>query len=285
MEANIGKIQAFVLGARTGSFTEAANLMGVTQPSVSRMISSLEDEWELTLFNRHGSYVTLTEDGEAALPFAVQLCTSYQQLNNHISSISGLRYGVLRLAVPSSVATHLLPKPLKHFMHDYPFVRVEINEVTYAKAAELLESDQVEIAFLPEREHDTHYVSTHFESDEYVIVARKGHFPASPACLPLSSLTHERFIVDTETAPLLQKELTHLVQKFQTSNFQSILAMVEAGIGISLMPQLAIGKLDPALEIRHLQDPARRTMYVVHRSEAELSCAARTFLSYLKTTP
>lgn len=282
METNVTKFAAFVLSAKSGSFTDAATELGVSQPTVSRMISGLEDEWGITLFNRHGSYVTLTRDGTSVLPYAAAVCKSFKTMNAYISSLRNLDQGSLRIAAPTSIAAKLLPQPLNKFSQDYPNVCIEICESTYAKAAELLESDQVEIAFMPQAPQDSSYKASYFESDEYVIIAPVGYFPPSPACIPLTSLMNERFIVDKETAPLLQKQLTRTVQKFDTSSFRTILSMVQAGIGISIMPALATDNLDPSLEIRHLQEPARRTIYTVHRAPEKLSATARTFLTYLK---
>lgn len=283
METNVSKFAAFVVSADAGSFTDAAAELRVSQSTVSRMISSLEDEWGLTLFNRHGSYVTLTKDGSLVLPYATQVCKSFKQMNSYIESLQTLDKGTLHIAAPTSVAAKLLPQPLTRFSQDFPNVCIEIYESTYAKTKELLDTDLVEIAFMPEPPKDPSYEATYFESDEYVIIAPVGHFPSSPACLTLTSLMDERFIVDKETAPLLQKQLTRMVQKFDTSSFRSILSMVQAGIGISIMPALAIDQLDPSLEVRHLQEPAHRTIYTVHRRTSELSPTARAFLPYLNT--
>ena len=89
------------------------------------------------------------------------------------------------------------------------------------------------------------------------------------------------FVADTETAPLLQRELRHSNVRCVTSNTTAILAMVEAGLGISLLPSLALEGSDTSLDVRHLETPAWRSMYLVHHHASDLSVAARAFLAAL----
>ena len=97
----------------------------------------------------------------------------------------------------------------------------------------------------------------------------------------MNDLINERFIADTETAPLLQRELTKLQIHCETSDITAILAMVEAGLGVSLLPSLALERAGFDLDVRHLEHPAFRSIYLVRRRTVDLSIAARAFLEYL----
>ena len=90
-----------------------------------------------------------------------------------------------------------------------------------------------------------------------------------------------RFIADTETAPLVQRKLQGPCIRCQTSNIAAILAMVEAGLGVSLLPSLAIERADYDVDVRHLANPAYRTLYLVRRRLTDMGLAARAFLDYL----
>lgn len=281
MESNINKFVAFVTAAETGNFSEAATRLGYTQSTVSRMISGLEQDWHIHLFSRHGNYVTLTKEGAELLGHAQQICRDYRRLCTKVQDMQALEMGTLRIAASTSVIARKLPEPLGNFAHDFPHVKIQICECTYAQALKMLLTDETDIAFIPEPLRREGYQSHLYHTDEFVVVGPFGHFPASPTCIPITTLKNERFIADTETAPLLQQELTNTVQTFDTSDFTAILSMVKQGIGISLLPSLAVEGYEDELDIRHLQDPARRNIYVATHITQELPHPAQKFLTYL----
>ena len=280
MEANIRKFRAFVTSARLGSFTRAAEELGCTQSTVSRMVASLEADWQLRLFLRRGTALALTSDGQAVLEDADRLCRSYDELHRHVESLRRLDSGAVAIAAPSSIVALRLAGPLGAFVRSHPGVQVSIIESTYGEAQSLMEKDGVDIAFVPHPMRAEGLECTPFERDELVIVAPRGHF-AQPGAIPVESLLDEMFVADTETAPLLQRELHHSNVRCVTSNTTAILAMVEAGLGISLLPNLALEGCEDRLDVRHLKTPAWRSMYLVHRRTPDLSATARAFLDAL----
>lgn len=280
VEANIRKFRAFVTSARLGSFTRAAEELGCTQSTVSRMVASLEADWQLRLFLRRSTALALTSDGQAVLEDADRLCRSYDELHRHVESLRRLDSGAVAIAAPSSIVALRLAGPLGAFVRSHPGVQVSIIESTYGEAQSLMEKDGVDVAFVPHPMRAEGLECTPFERDELVIVAPRGHF-AQPGAIPVEPLLDEMFVADTETAPLLQRELRHSNVRCVTSNTTAILAMVEAGLGISLLPSLALEGCEDRLDVRHLKTPAWRSMYLVHRRTPDLSAAARAFLEVL----
>lgn len=138
VEANIRKFRAFVTSARLGSFTRAAEDLGCTQSTVSRMVASLEADWQLRLFHRRGTALVLTSDGEAVLEDADRLCRSYDDLLRHVESLRGLSSGSIAIAAPSSIVALRLAKPLGAFVRSHPDVQVNIIESTYGEAQSLM---------------------------------------------------------------------------------------------------------------------------------------------------
>ena len=268
MEGNIRKFRAFVTSARLGSFTRAAEELGCTQSSVSRMVASLEADLQLRLFLRRGTSLVLTSDGEAVLEDAERLCRSHDDLMRHVESLRGLSSGTVTIAAPSSIVALRLARPLGEFVRRHPGVQVNIIESTYGEAQNLMERDEVDLAFVPHHMRAEGLECTMFERDELVIVAPRGHF-TQPGAIPVESLIDEMF------------ELHLSDVRFVTSNTTAILALVEAGLGISLLPSLALEGGDTRLDVRHLQTPAWRSMYLVHHRPADLSAAARAFLEVL----
>ena len=280
MKGNIRKLRAFVASARVGSFTRAAEQLDCTQSTVSRMVASLEADWGVQLFHRRGTSLVLTSEGQALLDDASRLCRTYDDLFNHVESLHGLDTGSIAIAAPSSIVARRLAKPLGTYVHKHPGIQVNIIECTYGEAESLMERDEVDFAFVPRRMQGEGLESSQFERDELVIVAPPSHF-SKPGAIPIEALVDELFVADTETAPLLQRELRRSNVRCVTSNTSAILAMVEAGLGISLLPSLALEGSSTHLDIRHLETPAWRSMYLVHHRRADLSLAARAFLEIL----
>ena len=109
METNLHKFQAFTSAAYHSSFTVAAEELGCTQSSISRMVASLEKEWDVRLFNRHGGYVSLTPEGKTLLPVAEEVCQAYSKLSNQVNRVSAIEMGNLVIAAPSSFLSRALP--------------------------------------------------------------------------------------------------------------------------------------------------------------------------------
>lgn len=281
MGASVSKIRAFAEAARLGSISRAAEELGVAQSTLSRSVASLEQEWGVRLFDRHGPALALSVDGEWLLGEARAACDAYDALDRRVRGLRSLADGCVSMAAPSSVVAMRLPGPLGRFSAEHPGVEVSINECTYGEAERLLLSGAVELAFIPNRLEDQGYISTVYDKDEIVVVAPRGHFAPEPADIAVEQLLGERFIADTETAPLLQRELKGPCIHCETSNITAILAMVEAGLGVSLLPSLALERTGFELDVRHLRRPTHRVLYLVRRREADLSLAARAFLAYL----
>lgn len=281
MESSVHNIRAFVEAANLGSISRAAEKLGSAQSTVSRSVASLEDEWGVRLFERHGPVLALTDDGERLLGDARNACEAYDLLGRHVSNMGSLEDGSLAIAAPSSVVSLRLPKPLGRFVEDHPGIEIGINECTYGEAERLLIAGEVDMAFIPSKLEGEGFISSAYDKDEIVAVTPPGYFPQVPIEIPVDALLGERFIADTETAPLLQRELKGPCISCKTSNISAILAMVEAGLGVSLLPSLALERTNYDIEVRHLSHPASRVLYLVRRRTTEMSLAARAFLDYL----
>lgn len=281
MGASVSKIRAFAEAARLGSISRAAEELGVAQSTLSRSVASLEQEWGVRLFDRHGPALALSVDGARLLGEARAACDAYDALDRRVMGLRSLADGCVSMAAPSSVVAMRLPGPLGRFSAEHPGVEVSINECTYGEAERLLLNGAVELAFIPNKLEDQGFISSVYDKDEIVVVAPRGHFAPEPADIAVEQLLGERFIADTETAPLLQRELKGPCIHCETSNITAILAMVEARLGVSLLPSLALERTGFELDVRHLRKPTHRVLYLVRRREVDLSLAARAFLAYL----
>ncbi len=184
MDNNIQKYQAFVSTADCGSFTKAADILGYTQSSISKMIADLEQEWNITLLERSRAGVYPTSDGLSMLPYARDLLNSYHRIQEQASSLLGISTGFIRIGTFSSVATHWLPSIIKRFQKDYPGIRYEFLLGDYSEIEKWIFDGRVDCGFL-RLPTLSEYESIPLERDEFVAVLPAGHPLTSKNFFPL----------------------------------------------------------------------------------------------------
>ncbi len=286
MEASIQKYQAFLETVRQGSFTAAAQKLDYSQSGVSRMVADLERAWGVTLLERGRGGIHLTADGEQLLPMIQSVCEGDRRLQMQVDDLLGLSSGIIRIGVFSSVATHWLPRVIKHFQEDYPAIEYELLVGVYDEIRRWCEEGRVDLGFLPSTVRSDILETHQVQNDEYLVVLPEGHPLAERESLPVTSLCDEPFI-------LLEKSGDHSVSslfkaagvtpqvRFKTIDDYAIMSMVESGLGIAILPSLILTRNPYHIVTRPLEPRAIRTVNVVFRRQEELPLATKRFLSYL----
>lgn len=285
MDRNLQKYMAFVKTVELGSFTGAADVLHYAQSSVSKMIADLEKEWKVALLQRDRSGVHLTTAGEQILPYAQRLVEDYRKLEGHINDINGVQTGTIRIGTFASVAINWLPDVFACFQKDYPAIEYEMLLGDYDEVEKWLEEGRVDCGFLSlpvNRRFDV----ISLKKDEYVVVLPKGHPLAGRERIPIAALEGQDFILlerggRTEVTKLLEKSGVHPRIRFTTWEDYAIMAMVEKGLGIGILPRLILERIPYQLEIRSLQEPYYREIGLAVKDRKMMSPAAARFLEYL----
>lgn len=285
MDRNLQKYMAFVKTVELGSFTGAADVLHYAQSSVSKMIADLEKEWKVALLQRDRSGVHLTTAGEQILPYAQRLVEDYRKLEGHINDINGVQTGTIRIGTFASVAINWLPDVFACFQKDYPAIEYEMLLGDYDEVEKWLEEGRVDCGFLSlpvNRKFDV----ISLKKDEYVVVLPKGHPLAGRERIPIAALEGQDFILlerggRTEVTKLLEKSGVHPRIRFTTWEDYAIMAMVEKGLGIGILPRLILERIPYQLEIRSLQEPYHRKIGLAVKDRKMMSPAAARFLEYL----
>ena len=125
------QLRAFCHAARTGSISEAAEKVFLSQPTVSLQIQALERELETVLFERRGPKIRLTPEGEALLKLAQPLVEGMDKLHETFAAQQGLlEAGELNIAAGESTILYVIPEPLKRFTLKHPGIRIKLHNVT-----------------------------------------------------------------------------------------------------------------------------------------------------------
>lgn len=283
---NIQKYIAFVTTVELESFTATAEKLQYSQSGISRMISDLEKEWNLTLLERNKYGVHLTSDGVALLPFAKNLCAEFEKIQMKVRDMQGFQSGLIRIGTFSSVATHWLPKIIKHFQKDYPGIDYELLLGDYTEIEEWLQEGRVDCGFLP-LPTLTEFDSISLHQDQLMAILPINHPYANKDFFPLSELEKEPFMLlekgaKAEISAILEKNNLHPKIHFTTWDDYAIMSMVESGLGIAILPELILKRISYKIVAKPLEIPTYREIGFVVKDKNTISLAVKKFIEYLK---
>lgn len=283
---SIQKYMAFVKTVECGSFTKAAELLNYSQSGISRMIHDLEKEWNVVLLERSKSGVRLTSSGQKLLPHAENVCREYEKLQSEVDELKGLKSGLIRIGTFSSVATHWLPNIIREFQKDYPNIDYELLLGDYTEIEEWIQEGRVDCGFLrlpTKTELDTVFL----EQDRLLVVLPEGHPLAELEKIPVSELCGEPFMLlekgaKAEVSEIFERSNLTPTVHFTTWDDYAIMAMVEGGLGISVLPELILNRIPYKIITKELEIPAYRNIGLAMRNRKSAALAVQRFLEYLQ---
>ena len=264
MNISMPKIEAFAACADCGSLTKAAELLGTSQPSVSRMISELEQALGLQLLDRARTGLHLTAEGERLLPHARAVVNSKRRLLEEAQAIRGGLSGTLRIATFSSAATHLLPEMLRRFREDCPHVNFEVLMGDYSEAEDWILSGRADCGFLI-LPCSSRLETEPLMNDRHMAVVPLTHPLAREKAFPIAAFSEQPFLMleksgKTVVADLLARHGVRPDIRFSTIDDYAIMSMVEKGLGLSVLPELILRRCPYRIAALPLDVQATRTI-------------------------
>lgn len=285
MENPLQKYLAFVKTVEKGSFTAAAESIDYAQSSVSKMIADLEKEWGMNLLERSRNGVCLTSSGEQMLPYIRRLLNEYENLEGQLSRMKGLEKGIVRIGTFASVAINLLPDIFAQLKADYPGIEYELLLGDYNEIENWLKEGRLDCAFL-RLPTASDFQTIELIKDEYKLVLPVGHPLAEKERVKIEEIKGQPFLLlehggKTEVSDLLERHQLKLDIAFTTWEDFAIMAMVEKGLGVSILPDMILRRIPYRLEIRPLEEPYYRTIGLAFRDRKNFTPAVGLFVEYL----
>ena len=285
MDMNILKYMAFIKAVEYGSFTRAAEVLNYSQSGVSRMIHDLEKEWNITLLERNRGGIRLTSDGSRLLPYAQSLCTEYQKLQMQVDDLHGVQSGIIRIGTFSSGAIHWVPNIIKAFQKDYPGIDYELLLGDYTEIEDwIAQGRDCGFLRLPTRpDFDTIPLGR----DRLLAILPQNHPLTQYDRVPIAALAEEPFMLLEKGA---QAEVSEVFQRhglkprvhFTTWDDYAIMAMVESGLGVSMLTEMILKRTPFHIVAKELDVPAYRETALALRDRKTASVAVKKFLEYLQ---
>lgn len=283
---NIGKYQTFLKVVELGSLTRAAEALGLTQSGVSHTVSSLEEELGFTLLIRSRAGVRLTAEGERVLPAMRSILNGFKQLEQIVSAIKGLDAGEIRVGTFTSVAVHWLPGIIKTFQQAHPRIDFKLLNGDYHDVERWLQDGSIDAGFvtLPAR---VECRAIPLREDRLLAILPLDHPKAKLDRFPLSEIPGEDFISLLKSSDHDARRAMELAGvkpniKFTTKDDYAIIAMVENGLGISIVPELLLQGHGDNLRAMELFPGARRTIALAVPEAAGLSPAVQAFVDHTR---
>ncbi|MEG1633852.1 MAG: LysR family transcriptional regulator [Oscillospiraceae bacterium] len=282
---SVSKYDAFVKVVELGSLTRAAEALGVTQPGVSHMISSLESEFGFPLMRRGRSGAVLTADGERILPAVRGILNYTEQLNQIVASVRGVAAGTVRIGTFTSVSVHWLPGMIKRFRTDYPNVELKLMSGDYHDVEQWLLEGSADLGFVALPSNPA-FETTALMEDRLLAVVPIDHRLASLPRFPLREAENEPFISllqssDHDARRALEAAGVKPNVKFTTKDDYAIIAMVEQGLGVSIMPGLLLEGRSDKVRVMELQPPSSRTIALAVPDPDRAAPATLRFAEYV----
>lgn len=262
-----------------GSMTAAAASLGYSQPAVSQQIKRLETRLGMPVVERAGRGVRLTEAGVILSRHAITVTMALDAAAGELTELRGLRSGRVRMAAFPSASAAIMPGFLARTALEHPGITITYLEAEPPEAVHAVKESRADLAITfsyPGDRVDQHRESTQglfvraLGQDEMRVVLPVGHRLAGAAAVDLADLAEETWIGG---CPRCRGHLLELCDRrgftprisFETDNVAAVLGLVESGIGVAMLPVLAIGTVGerPGVAIRPTTRGDSRTLHAV----------------------
>ncbi len=288
-------LKAFLLAVDTGSFTHAANHLGVTQPSFTALIQDLEEVLGLRLFERTTRSISLTSAGQDFYARVQRPIADLEEAYRSLADLAAVRRGNVALGALPSAALTLLPAATGTLRQAHPALKVRVVEAHNDELVALLRTNQIEFAVAAQAEPASDLTFTPLGEDCFCAVFPAGHpLGDAPGMLHwrdvlrydlilLSQGSHARQQFDRAVRDEVGAPTTAL--RYDVTHMGTAAGMVRQGLGVSVLPRLALPELNlSGLLCTPLCDAsARRYIGVLHRRDRTLSPAAQALVEQLET--
>jgi LysR family hydrogen peroxide-inducible transcriptional activator len=281
------QLRYFVAVAEEGSFTRAAVRLFLAQPSLSVQIRKLEQDIGATLFERTGRQVVLTAAGEVLLEHAGRVLGEMELARERVAEVNGARGGRVTVGVLPSVGAHLLPDVVAEFRRAHPAVRVHIVEHDVSREFEqMVAAGSLDIAITRMPVSLAGLSSQPLVREPILLLVPPDHPLRERPGVWLRELADES-VVTMRPGYGLRDLADRLFAKagvrprvvLETGQLSIVHGMVRAGMGVALLPQLAVGS--ETCLVRVCDDAAFRQLGVVWRETSRASAPVAAFLRTL----
>lgn len=287
---DLRQLEYFCAVARMGSFTKAAEDLGITQPSLSEQIARLEQGLGAALFERLNRRVELTPLGEAILGKAQALLEDAAALPDHFERAREGVHGPLRVGAIPTILPYFLTPRLKEFAERYRDIDLHVREGTTAELADQVLDGMLDVAVVSLPVAGAGLVMKELFREALYLAVPEGHPLASAAKVRLRRVSEERLVIlkdghclRDETLAVCDRARARFAGQFEAEQFLTIFELIRAGFGVGIVPEMARG-LSAGCKLIEIEPKASRRVGYIRLQRRYLSKALEAFTGYLKAS-
>jgi DNA-binding transcriptional LysR family regulator len=273
------RLQVFHTVARLLSFTKAAESLHMTQPAVTFQVRQLEEYFNTRLFDRTHNRISLTEAGKRVYEFSDRIFVLYAEMENAVRDMTGEISGVLIIGASTTIAEYMLPSLLGDFKKKYPDIKVHLKVSNSDGIVSMVENNDIDLGVVEAPVMNKNLVMEECRKDRLVAIVPPQHPLAAKQRVKLRDLLGDAYIAREEgsgTREVIQEYLSDLGMhasdlhvSMELGSPEAIKGAVEAGMGISIAPEVTIQKELQlgTLVALELDPPIERPFSFVHQKQ------------------
>ena len=290
---NIQQLKTFITVIEAGSFSQAARVLGVSQPAVTMQVQNLESDIGDSLLDRRYRRVELTEAGRVLVPYAREMLKEADRARADIAGLSGEVTGSMTIALSTTPGDYIIPRLLGEFLEEYPHVKVSLNVASTDETLEQIEMREADLGMVGARSKSSLVDFHQLGSDELIIIAAPGKASQFKGKKTLADFAECRWVSRSEDSGTQQVIKQLFVQNkvsceeldvaVRLGTGEAVVSAVEGGLGIAIVSRYVAAKslaLGTLIEVECQDFPALRPFYLVTPKKT-LTRAAKAFADFL----
>jgi DNA-binding transcriptional LysR family regulator len=275
------------------SFSLAAERNFITQSAVSQQIRTLEDKFKRRLLERIRGRrdVKLTPAGEVFYRESQKVLSAYDEMQESLRGVIGKIGGTVKVATVYSVGLHELPDKVREFMTKFPAAKIDLEYSRTTRVVRDVLSGAVELGVLAFPEPKRGLTITPMPDNRLVLIAPPEHKFAAKKKVKVSDLNGQDFVHFERDVPtrkamdrIFKANNIEVKKVAEFDNIETIKRAVEVGFGLAIVPEPAVSearKAGSVIVVPLVEDYWIRSIGVIHRSDRNLSLAAKKFVQLL----
>lgn len=288
---DIPHLKYFVEVAKQKNFTRASETLHVSQPSISKMIKSLEEELNVTLLDRSERQVELTDAGKVVYDQAVKVLQTIEAIPSFVNDIVHVKKGTIKIGFMPTLGVMLFPSVLAGFKKSYPQIDMQMVEFSGKQLEQKVVQGEVDVGITALPICSDKFGTIPLSKEELIVIVDKEHWLAGKESVLLSELKDEPFILFTEEYVLHDVVMKACLQAgfephvvYKSSLWDIVGEMVTAQFGISLVPKSVANRFENRVSMVPVTSlPVDWKLALIYNKQKYMSYAVQAFIAFIES--
>lgn len=278
----------FIEVAKQKSFTKAADVLCLSQPTISKMVRNLENELKVELIDRSAKKIELTVAGEIVYEEGQKILGKLDDLSFLLNDMMDLKKGKIKIGIPPLIGFLFFPKIIKGFREKYPDISIQLVEDNVVRIKKAVNDGDLDlgIAVLPV---DDEFDVNPFIEEKMMLFVHSSHHYAKREEVSLIELKEESFVLFQDESTLTQQVLQECINagfqpnvSYQSVYWDFITGLVGENLGVSIFPESLAKRVNPEIKAIPIVDPPIIwKLGIILKKDKYVSYAAKEMVSYI----